>query len=125
ELLSTIAHKPNGAVVLPGLDREIDELYWSVLTAPAPKPAVHGHPQYGLAKLLGRIGVTRADDEEIGAPSGEAKLRARLVSEALRPAVTTDEWVGRRAGFNAGGIDEAFADATLVEAPRERDEAAA
>ncbi|MDQ2632572.1 MAG: double-strand break repair protein AddB [Pseudomonadota bacterium] len=125
ELLSTIARLPNGAVVLPGLDRAIDEPSWSVLTAPAPKPAVLGHPQYGLAKLLGRIGVTRADVEEIGAPSGEAKLRARLVSEALRPAETTDEWVGRRAGFNAAGIDEALADATLVEAPRERDEAAA
>ena len=46
-----------GAVVLPGLDREMDEASWSVLTAPAPKPAVLGHPQYGLAKLLGKIGV--------------------------------------------------------------------
>src|SRR5690606_28761472 len=125
ELLSTIARLPNGAVVLPGLDRAIDEPSWSVLTAPAPKPAVLGHPQYGLAKLLGRIGVTRADVEEIGAPSEEAKLRARLVSEALRPAETTDEWVGRRAGFNGAGIDGALAGAALVEAPRERDEAAA
>ena len=34
----------------------------------APKPAVLGHPQYGLAKLLAKIGVVRVHVEEIGAP---------------------------------------------------------
>ena len=50
---------------------------------------------------------------------------ARLVSEALRPAETTDEWAGSRAGFGGAEIDAALAGVTLVEAPRERDEAAA
>lgn len=125
ELLAAIARLPNGAVVLPGLDKEIDETSWSVLTAPAPKPAVLGHPQYGLAKLLGKIGILRADVEEIGSPDEQARLRARLVSEALRPAETTDEWASRRTGFGAADIDAALAGVTLVEAPRERDEAAA
>ena len=125
ELLSAIARLPNGAVVLPGLDREMDEASWEVLTAPAPKPAVLGHPQYGLAKLLGKIGVTRADVDEIGAAEEWARLRARLVSEALRPAETTDEWAGSRTGFGPSEIDDALAGVTLVEAPRERDEAAA
>src|SRR5690606_35139039 len=51
--------------------------------------------------------------------------RARLVSEALRPAETTDAWAGRRTGFGAADIEAALAGVTLVEAPRERDEAAA
>ena len=66
ELLAAIARLPNGAVVLPGLDKEMDERSWSVLTGAAPKPAVLGHPQYGLAKLLGKIGILRGDVEEIG-----------------------------------------------------------
>ena len=125
ELLAAIARLPDGAVVLPGLDKGMDEPSWSVLTGPAPKPAVLGHPQYGLAKLLGKIGILRGDVEEIGEPDAAALLRARLVSEALRPAETTDEWAGSRSGFGGADIDAALAGVTLVEAPRERDEAAA
>ena len=47
------------------------------------------------------------------------------MSEALRPAETTDEWAGSRTGFGGAEIDAALAGVTLVEAPRERDEAAA
>ena len=103
ELLAAIARLPNGAVVLPGLDKEMDEPSWSVLTGPAPRAAVLGHPQYGLAKLINKIGILRGDVEEIGAPDAAATLRARLVSEALRPAETTDEWASRTDKFRRGG----------------------
>lgn len=125
ELLATIARLPNGAVVLPGLDREMDEDSWSVLTHPAPKPAVLGHPQYGLAKLIGRIGIVRQDVEDIGAADRAPASRDRLVSEALRPAETTDGWSASRPTFEDEAVEAALADVTLVEAPRERDEAAA
>jgi ATP-dependent helicase/nuclease subunit B len=125
ELLAVIARLPNGAVVLPGLDKEMDEQSWSVLTGPAPRAAVLGHPQYGLAKLINKIGILRADVEEIGAPDESARQRTLLVSEALRPAETTDEWASRRTGFGAANIGAALASVTLIEAPRERDEAAA
>ena len=125
DLLATIARLPDGAVVLPGLDRDMDEGSWSVLTGVAPKPAVLGHPQYGLAKLIGRIGIARGDVEEIGAPDRAPALRERLVSEALRPAETTDGWAASRPGFDEAEVQAALADVTLVEAPRERDEAAA
>lgn len=125
ELLSVIARLPRGAVVLPGLDRDIDERAWAVLSDAAPKPAVLGHPQYGLAKLIGKIGLLRGDVEEIGAPEQSQALRARLVSEALRPAETTDEWAGRRGALQAGDIASALSGVTLLEAPKERDEAAA
>eukprot|EP01034_Spumella_vulgaris_P001934 gene1934-2531_t len=45
ELLATIAELPQGAVVLPGLDRDMDEASWNVLDP--------SHPQYGLHELLG------------------------------------------------------------------------
>ncbi|MEQ1940973.1 double-strand break repair protein AddB [Mesorhizobium sp. VNQ89] len=125
ELLATIARLDNGAVVLPGLDRDMDEAAWSVLTGVDPKPAILGHPQYGLAKLLGRIGMLRGDVEEIGARTPASVLRDRLVSEALRPAETTDAWATSRLDFKTEDVDAALADVMLLEAPRERDEAVA
>jgi ATP-dependent helicase/nuclease subunit B len=125
ELLATIARLPNGAVVLPGLDKSLDESSWAALTDPAPKPAVLGHPQYGLARLIGRIGILRHDVDDLVIPPQGLALRNELVSQALRPAETTDGWACSRAGFMETDVSEALAEVTLVEAPRERDEAAA
>jgi len=90
ELIATIARLPHGAVVLPGLDTELDEESWQLLAgdeakgiAPAP-----GHPQFALHALLSRIGIGRDAVEDLARPSG----RERLVSEALRPAAATDRW---------------------------------
>jgi ATP-dependent helicase/nuclease subunit B len=47
ELLSVIARLPQGAVVLPGLDKRLDERSWTELDP--------GHPQFGLAQLLRTI----------------------------------------------------------------------
>jgi len=125
ELLATIARLPGGAVVLPGLDRDMDDASWSALTKEQPKPAVLGHPQYGLARLLGRMGARRSDVEEVGVRDEPARLRDRLVSEALRPADTTDGWALSRPAFAAADVDAALGGVTLVEAARERDEAVA
>ncbi|MBU0583875.1 MAG: double-strand break repair protein AddB [Alphaproteobacteria bacterium] len=125
ELLAAIARLPMGAVVLPGLDRALDDRAWSVLAAEMPRPAILGHPQFGLAKLLRRIGLTRADVTEIGAATPALSLRAALVSESLRPAETTDEWAERRAALPDADVAEALSRVSLVEAPRERDEAVA
>ncbi|HSE76721.1 MAG TPA: double-strand break repair protein AddB [Alphaproteobacteria bacterium] len=86
ELLAAVARLPQGAVVLPGLDRELDDSSWAQLD--------ETHPQFGIAQLLNRLGVARDDvaDWPGGAPSETA--RARLLSEAMRPAATTDAWHG-------------------------------
>jgi ATP-dependent helicase/nuclease subunit B len=125
ELLSVIAQLPNGAVVLPGLDRHLDDKAWSVIGEAAPEPSVLGHPQYGLAKLIGRFGLRRVDVAEIGNALQPLALRSRLVSEALRPAVTTDAWLASRAAFPEADIAGALSSVTLVEAANERDEALA
>jgi ATP-dependent helicase/nuclease subunit B len=83
ELLSVIARLPNGAVVLPGLDRELDADSWERIEP--------GHPQYALKQLLERMGVRRDQVEDwTDAPS--APERETLLREALRPAPTTDAW---------------------------------
>jgi len=125
ELLAAIARLPTGAVVLPGLDRSLDERAWAVLADDMPQPAVLGHPQYGLAKLLRRIGLARGDVCEIGMSEPELALRAALVSESLRPAETTDEWAERRALLPESKVEAALSRVSLIEAPRERDEAVA
>src|SRR5262245_12848666 len=51
KLLETIAGLPKGRVVLPGLDREIDEAAWSAVLEDVT------HPQHGMARLLQRFGL--------------------------------------------------------------------
>ena len=54
-----------------------------------PRPS---HPQYALRRLLDHIGVGPDEVAEIGAPSPALAARARLFTEAMRPATTTDAW---------------------------------
>ena len=90
ELLATIAALPTGRLVLPGLDRAVDEATRAaILDDP-------GHPQHGLCRLLARLGVESAAvaDWPTTLPSPTLPARARLLAEALRPAATTDSWRG-------------------------------
>ena len=50
------------------------------------------HPQYSLKQLLDRLGVTRTDVCELGGADDVQRQRQKLVSEALRPADTSDGW---------------------------------
>jgi ATP-dependent helicase/nuclease subunit B len=87
-LLNTIASLPNGAVVLPGLDLSLDEESWHSLAA---HPE---HPQAGMAELLRRLQVTRAEVAVLAGsePSAARAARCDLMSEALRPAESTERW---------------------------------
>ncbi|MCZ6839761.1 MAG: double-strand break repair protein AddB [Alphaproteobacteria bacterium] len=87
DLLAVVAHLPAGAVVLPGLDRDLDDDVWDM--------AEPSHPQFGLRQLLARLGVSRDDVEAWpGVPPADDRQRARanLISAALRPAPATDSW---------------------------------
>jgi double-strand break repair protein AddB len=123
-LLKTIASLPNGAVVLPGLDVFLDDESWASL------PKHPEHPQAGMAELLRKLGVERGDVSTLtgSAPDGAARARLHLVSEALRPAETTDQWQ-RYLDTDAQEDRERFADALtgmrLVVAPTAHDEAEA
>jgi ATP-dependent helicase/nuclease subunit B len=87
-LLKVIASLPNGAVVLPGLDRSLDEEDWASL---AEHPE---HPQAGMAELLKKLGVAREEVAYVpgAAPNARERARLSLVSEALRPAESTERW---------------------------------
>ena len=124
ELIATIARLPHGAVVLPGLDTDLDESSWRMIGADAradvaPAP---GHPQFAMQALLARIGIKRDAVENLA----EARGRERLASEVLRPAAATDLWRTRAAdaSFEAHA-ETAIGSITMIEAANAEDEALA
>ena len=124
DLIAAIARLPHGAVVLPGLDTDLDEASWRLIGGDEHDgfPPAPGHPQFALQALLARIGVTRDAVEQLAEPCG----RERLVSEALRPAAATDLWRQRAAdpSFEAAA-DAALGTMAMIEAGHAEDEALA
>lgn len=82
ELLIAIASLPQGAVVLPGLDREMDEASWRQLD--------QSHPQFGLRELLAALGCERGDVADWPGEGGSP--RRALIGELMRPAETSEDW---------------------------------
>ncbi|MCP1337225.1 double-strand break repair protein AddB [Futiania mangrovi] len=117
-LLAAVARSPGGAVVLPGLDETLEEETFRTLTP--------DHPQFGLARVLDELGLTRADVRRwpgCGAhDTADARARRWLVSEALRPAESTDRWGGLAAHAPAEG--DPLKGLALHRAPGPREEAA-
>jgi ATP-dependent helicase/nuclease subunit B len=132
-LIAAIAGLPQGAVVLPGLDTDLDDPSWDLI-APAPSARageiggfdapVAGHPQFALHALLTRLAVKR--DAVVSLAEPVAGGRERLASEAFRPAQTTDLWRARtgRGGF-ALAAEQALGALALIEAANAEEEALA
>ncbi len=123
-LLAAIAQKPRGAVVLPGLDQDLDEDGWRHIgdaIGDSGEPAFT-HPQSMLKRLLRQIGVDRAAAQALDRAPAALEARRRFVSQALRPADTTQMWRGFRASFH-GEFAAALQGVSLVEAPDESAEA--
>ncbi len=87
ELLRLVSRLPKGMLILPGLDTQMDDESWNKIG--------EDHPQFNMKKLLGLIGVAR---EGVGLWSHPDSLstintpRVKLMSEAMRPAETTERW---------------------------------
>ncbi len=120
ELLSLVAALQEGAVILPGLDRDRDAAEWSAIEED------EAHPQHLMAGLLRALDLTPAEIRDwptsrpdpipargfeglsdlplfasLSRGAGESAERSsegaiarrvRLIAEALRPAITTDAW---------------------------------
>jgi ATP-dependent helicase/nuclease subunit B len=115
ELLRAIARRPDGAVVLPGLDLGLDSASWDALDP--------GHPQFGMKQLLGRLGVPRESVREW--VKAAAPARERTLREALRPAPTTDAWRAIAEAGEANMIANGTAGISLIEAADPTEEATA
>lgn len=91
ELVKTVLGFENSEVILAGLDRCLAEEDWALID--------ESHPQFELKELLDYLGVLRSEVDELDSlswpefgESSEVQGRAKLVSEVMRPAVTTDKW---------------------------------
>lgn len=119
DLMRAVAALPAGAIVIPGLDRALDDATWrDVGTHPE-------HPQHGLAKLLGALGVARSAVSEVAGapPAPSAAARAVFLGEAMRPAGATGAWESYIANADARAIRAALAGVTRIDAPSAADEA--
>jgi ATP-dependent helicase/nuclease subunit B len=124
-LLSAIARLPQGAVVLPDLDQGLDELSFGLLTESDGHIKEPSHPQAQLAHLIKRIGINRQDVIPLGQASHEAEARMMLLSEAMRPAESTDLWKAADQRLTDETLDHALTGLTIIEAQHEREEALA
>jgi ATP-dependent helicase/nuclease subunit B len=101
KFLHAVSALPQGAVVLPGLDTDLDEEAWQTIggvrdaQGKFTSPPSSNHPQYAMHALLARLGIRRSDVEILGqlAPHG----RELLASEAMRPSNATAQWHRRLA----------------------------
>jgi ATP-dependent helicase/nuclease subunit B len=129
DLIAAISSLPNGTVVLPGLDLSMPADQWAMIGEEAfdgkPEPASRSHSQFGLSRLLKKLGVTREDVEVLGEVPDDLAFRAEALSQALVPAKATDRWSTWRDSADPSMLSGAFADVSLIEASNEREEAVA
>lgn len=118
ELMAQVSKLPNGLVVLPGLDREMDDRAWSEIDPP--------HPQALFRERLNSdFEIDRSNvlpwPEQIG---DALAARRSFLSLALRPANATDDWYTRFETFQAEGqLEPACQGLTLAEAETQQEEA--
>ena len=109
-LLKVIASLPAGEVVLPGLDRDLDDRCFEAL---APQ-----HPQHALRQLLADFDIHRRDVESwIGTDTVAA--RPALLRAVMQPSGIEGGWAA------AAVAPEALAGLTLAEHPEPATEATA
>lgn len=86
ELLALVSRLPQGMLVLPGLDTALDDASWEKIG--------EDHPQFNMKKLLAAAGAERRDvkDWPLQGKRPINTHRVRLMSEAMRPADTTEHW---------------------------------
>ena len=130
KFLHVIAQLPQGAVILPGLDIDLDEASWQSIGGERndegqliAHPA-SSHPQYALHALLDRFGIQRGDVETLGEPAPFG--REVLLSEAMRPSNATAQWHDRLARPEiAEHIASGMNNLAVIEAPNPEMEALA
>jgi ATP-dependent helicase/nuclease subunit B len=128
-LIETISRLPHGAVVLPGLDTDLEPGAWDDVAGRRDEkgretlaPAI-SHPQFAMQALLRQIGITRADVRGLAPPAAHG--RETFVSEVMRPADTTDQWRDLAGRDPPIDIDRALEHVSVVAAANEEEEALA
>ncbi|CCE09430.1 putative helicase-exonuclease type V protein family, addB subunit [Bradyrhizobium sp. STM 3843] len=140
KFLQAVAKLPHGAVVLPGLDTDLDEEAWRSIggirgankttnkdaknDAVGRAQASYNHPQYAMQMLLRRFGIQRRDVVRLAHPARGG--REVLISEVMRPSEATAAWHDRLRQIDvAANIAAAMDHLAVVAAPNPEMEALA
>lgn len=120
ELMRAVIARPAGAIVLPALDQSLDDVGWDSIAPDHPE-----HPQFGLRKLLDKLGTARSEVRTLpgSEPGAESRTRAAFFSEAMRPSATTNLWHRYAADADKAELTRALSGVSLIEAPSAQDEA--
>jgi len=120
-LIRAVAHLPAGAIVIPGLDRSLDDPSWHML---GNHPE---HPQYDLHRLLAALDVPREAVREVAGERAppHAVIRAAFLSEVMRPAGTTNRWKDYVTRADRSALSAALGGISRIDAPNSADEAEA
>jgi ATP-dependent helicase/nuclease subunit B len=125
-LIAAIARAPQGAVVLPDLDLNLDNRTWAMIGGRDDgSQGLAGHSQALLHQLIGAIGVKREDVTALGPPSPALAARSAFLSEALRPAESTDLWRERGWTLSPLALATALQGVAIIVADNENEEALA
>lgn len=119
--MRAVAALPQGAVVLPGLDRAMDAGDWARLTD---DDVSADHPQTALAHFCAGAGIGFNDIQNWTNTPVANEARNKVISLALRPAPFTDQWLDRGPAL-ASEMDQAMNGVTLIEAETPKEEALA
>ncbi|MEM6465029.1 MAG: double-strand break repair protein AddB, partial [Pseudomonadota bacterium] len=121
-LMAAIARLDQGAVILPGLDRNLPLDAIEHLIVPE-TPALD-HPQAMMVRFLDHLGLRPGDVPlwHEDSQEDERTHRHALLSLALRPAPVTESWL-RDGPSLVPTLAKATAQVTLVEAPTQHAEA--
>lgn len=121
KFLRAIAQHSRGAVVLPGLDTDLDNEAWRAIGGVRDSEGrfaehpLSSHPQYALHGLLELLGLERGAVKVLADPVADG--RELLASEAMRPATETAQWHRRLTEVNvAARIERGFDNLAIVEA---------
>jgi ATP-dependent helicase/nuclease subunit B len=118
-LMACVARLDRGAVVLPGLDLQMDPSAWD--------NARHDdqHPQRAMAQSISAIGIDRSDVQAWPLGDETAPLRQRriVLNEALTPQESTADWPSRITSIGPDNVALALEGISLVEAATEEEEA--
>jgi len=130
KFLRAIAQHPQGAVVLPGLDIDLDHDAWRAIGGVRDSEGrfaehpLSSHPQFALHGLLELLQLERHDVQPLAEPAAHG--RELLASEAMRPATETAQWHRRLAAPDvAARLASGFDNLAIVEAANPEMEALA
>ena len=116
--MQAVARLPQGAVVLPGVDRDMPAAVWDMLD---PERGGEDHPQYRFKAFCDALGMSAKDIETWNGVPIAGAARTGLISLSLRPAPVTHQWIND--GPDLGDLVDATRGIDLIEAPTPRAEA--